>query len=264
MRILNYKWAASCFGAFCVVSNLAAVQLDFEIINRIKASSRQVEATADEDDEEIIRTLIDQNNEENKHLIPGSEHPVVYAVVDEIDEGEELVNDFNVDMAAKYSTTHRGAYHRAIGVFGDCVEMEDKSIWQVPGWSKDTVRDWNVSQTFIIAPNTNIFTRWSYPYKLINLDTRQIAKANMKLSPIFNDPNIDVFVHWIDHIDHVNGHVCLEDGSLWKIADKGTLRSFSQYDIVILGINDCWFRGSFPNILICVKNNKYVRGIVVN
>jgi hypothetical protein len=265
MKFLSTKCAVSFFSALCLVSGLEAAQPDQEIIYLINEVSRPDATAIEEDEVEIMRDLLDQQNVAVMHLIPACEHPI--QLVDDLEEGEEeCVNNYGLDTAVTYSTTHRAALHRAINISGDCIQIEDKSIWQVHGWDKNKIHQWNLSDTIVIAPNTNIFTRWSYPYKLINLETLQVAKAKMKITPVFNDPNVDIFVHWIVSIDYKYGLVRLEDGSLWKIHDndKGGLKSFSLYSIVIVGTNDGWYRTSNPNILICVKNSKHVRGIVVN
>lgn len=271
MKNLNIKFLGNLLSTTLLISSLNAIQVDPETIKLINASSAPVGDAIAHLDEESLRDLLDKQNEEKGETISQSEHPVhVFSSVmaSENEDEEEMINEYSNAMAAYYSTTHQAAYHKALNVSTDGVdvELEDKSIWAVHSWDASKVKKWNSLDTIVIAPNKNIFTRWSYPYKFINLDTKEVAKAKMKLLPIFNDPNVDIYVHWIDDIDYNRRLIRLEDGSIWSItsSDSNMMLKFDRYNIVIVGTNDGWFRGSCPNILLCVKNNMYIRGIVVN
>lgn len=266
---LNTKLLVSLLGAVAMISSLNAIQIDSQTIHLINASSARVADVNAPNEDEIARDILDEQNEENRENIAHREQPVkALAGTEDKEEDEEITNDYSNVMAAYYSTTHRAAYHKAINVSSDGlnIELEDKSIWEVHGWDTAKLKRWNLTHTIVIAPNKNIFTKGSYPYKLINLDTKEVAKAKMKFTPVLNDPNVDIYVHWIEDIDYIKGLIRLEDGSLWNIpwSDKNMLQHFNRYNIVIVGTNDGWFRGTCPNILICVKNNAYIRGIVVN
>lgn len=263
------KLKVSMLGSLlCVLfSSLNAVQVAPEVIELIKASSARVADVNAPSQEQVARDLLDSKNEENRSNISKREQPVkTFAGVEE-SEDEEVINN-SCDFVAFYNTSHRAAYHKPVSVSTDGkeVEMEDNSRWEVHSWDASTVRNWQPHQTIIIAPNTNIFTKWSYPFKLVNLDKREIVKANMKFTPVFNDPNIDIYVHWIDDIDYNKRMLRLEDGSLWSISwgDSDVMSRFDRYNIVIVGTNDGWFRSSYPNILICVKNNMFIRGVTIN
>lgn len=263
MKDVNLKLCLCTLCTFLLGFTLQArdIKLDPQVIQMIQASS--MPRGEGEDVEGFKRDLAEELIEKDKSQWDESEHPLFST------EDEELVeNDFSAIMASYYATTHRAAYHQAlnISVDGSDIELEDKSIWQVIGWSQYKVKTWSAHHALVIAPNKNIFTRWAYPFKIINLDTHDVVKAKMKLTPVFNDPNIDIHVHWIEDIDYQTRLIRLEDGSIWSINwfDGGVMKSFGRYNIVIVGTNDGWFRGSNPNILICIANHKYIRGKVIN
>ena len=261
MKKLNVLLNLPILAAALAASSLSAIQIDQAKIHLINQSSKPSFENEDVEEDKIIHEL--QQREMNVQ-IPENEQPLL----DEGQEDEEVVNDFSAKMAEYYSTTHLGAYHKAVSVSADgqTFEIEDKSVWQVHGWDADKLKTWNQMHTIVLAPNTNIITRWFYPYKFINLDTHQIVKCKMILTPVLNDPQVDIYTHWIEEIDYNSKLLRLEDGSLWSInsSDSDVMRSFAKYNIVIVGTNDGWFRSSCPNILLCIRNNKYIRGIVIN
>lgn len=266
MKKLNTKWLGSLLCAAFLISSLNAVQLDPETIKLINSSSAPMADLSAVHEEEAARDLLDAQNAENKN-ISVQEKPVM-AVAGADENEEEITHEYAKLSAAYYSSSHQAAYHIPANVSTDGlnVELEDQSIWQVHSWDASKVKKWKPHHIIVIAPNKNIFTKWSYPYKLVNLDTGHVTKAKMKFTPVFNDPNVDIYVHWIEDIDYYNRLLRLEDGSLWSIAwgDSDIMRHFDRYNIVIVGTNDGWFRESCPNILICVKNSAYIRGIVLN
>lgn len=239
MKKLKIYTLASFLSVF-LFSSLNAVNVSSEIIQQIKTSSVRVTQSGEPSPEEIARDLLNTQNEEKKDSISRRDQPVKLRSVQGDDE-EEVVNN-NGDFIPYYNTSHRAAYHRPISVSKDgrIVEIEDKSLWEVHSWDASTVIHWKPYEVVVIAPNTNIFTKWSYPFKLINLDSREIVKANMKFTPEFTDPNIDVNVHWIEQIDYNKRMLRLEDGSIWNItwSDGAIMNSFDCYNIVVIGTND--------------------------
>ena len=204
---------------------------------------------------------------EIRSVATDQEYPLIsdaQACVEEDDGEEVVINNYGVDMELAYSTTHRAAHHYILDVADNCLELEDQSIWQVR--DKNKIKKWSRDHTIALSVNTNIFTSWFYPFKFVNLDTKEVVKAKLKLPGVLNDPNVDIHIHWIKNIDYTYGYVRLEDGSLWKLpsSDIYKLRSFATHQIVIVGTNDGWFRSSYPNLLISVKNGEHIRGIVVN
>lgn len=249
---------------FCIGSlgsHLVAVDVNAETIELINATSTPVEGDTDAAEAEAVHEIFNRQNEEKRESISLKDQPIE-------DSEEEVMNYGTNSYASYYNTTHKGSLHKPVNISADGLqmEMEDKSIWQVHSWDASKLKKWMPYHTIVIAPNTNIFTKGSYPFKIINLDTQQVTKAYLKFKPVLNDPNIDIFVHWIENIDYNKRKILLEDGSLWDISwmDGGAMRSFDRYNIVIVGTNDGWFRSENPNILICVRNNVYICGSVIN
>lgn len=261
MKKLNTRWLGSFLSSLLLFSSLHAAQVNPETIKLISESSAQAVGAYEPNEAEIARDTLDMENEGQRDVLAKREQPT--ALVD-AEEDEEVINDFSI--GAYYATSHRHAYHKPINVSGRLIEFEDQSIWEVHSWDGSKVKHWKRHHEVVIAPNKNIFTRWSYPYKFINLNTHDVAKAKMNFSPVFSDPNVDIYVHWIQEIDYFKGLIRLEDGTLWNIfiSDSNILEEFIPFDVVIIGTNDGWFRGSNPNILINVRVKKYIRGGVIN
>ncbi|CCB90400.1 hypothetical protein WCH_CX17680, partial [Waddlia chondrophila 2032/99] len=93
---------------------------------------------------------------------------------------------------------------------------------------------------------------------LVNLNTGAKVKVNLSLGPIYNG----IYTHWILAIDYSNREVYLEDGSVWKMSwwDSSIVNQWLPNDTVIIGINDGWFSGSNPNMLINVNMNDHAIG----
>lgn len=160
--------------------------------------------------------------------------------------------------ATTYYTTHEGAFHHpySVSLLGDTVELEDGSIWAVCSSDRYKTLDWMTGDLIIITPNDSWFS--SYDYKLVNLNTGAKVKVNLALGPIYNG----IYTHWIIAIDYYHGEICLEDGSVWKMSslDSSVVSKWLPNDTIIIGINDGWFSGSNPNLLINVNVNNYAIG----
>ncbi|MFQ5728950.1 MAG: hypothetical protein ACE5GN_01145 [Waddliaceae bacterium] len=164
--------------------------------------------------------------------------------------------------ATIYYTTHEGAFHHplAVSLLGDTVELEDGSIWAVSSGDRYKTLDWMTGDVIIIKPNHCWLS--SYDYRLVNINTDASVKVNLSLGPIYNG----VFTHWVIAIDYCHREIRLEDGSVWKISsfDNSVMQKWLPNDTVIIGINDGWFSGSNPNILINVNMNNYAIGNCLN
>lgn len=186
---------------------------------------------------------------------------------EEIAQGEEQGDETSVEAsklikksvnATTYYTTHEGAFHNpiAVSLLGDAVELEDGSIWAVCSSHRYKTLDWMTGDVIIIVPNHDWFS--VYDYRLVNLNTGANIKVNLSLGPIYNG----IFTHWILAIDYIHREICLEDGSVWKMSslDSSVVNQWLPNDTIIIGINDGWFSGSNPNIMINVNMNNYSIG----
>ncbi|ADI38137.1 putative uncharacterized protein [Waddlia chondrophila 2032/99] len=185
--------------------------------------------------------------------------------MEEADEEESQDEEANAKkivkkdfLQATYVTTHEGAFHFPIAVsfLGDTVELEDGSIWKVCSNDAYKTLNWLTSDMIIIVPNDSIFS--SHDYKLVNLNTGAKVKVNLYLGPIYNG----AYTHWIVAIDYLFREIYLEDGSIWKMSsfDQSIVNTWLPNDTVIIGINDGFFSGTNPNILINVNMNNYSIG----
>lgn len=200
----------------------------------------------------------DISKEENLQLSPSEQQEVAGEDAQNLEDSKLTTKAFN---ATTYYTTHEGAFHRPIGVslLGDAVELEDGSIWGVCSSDRYQTLDWLTGDTLIILPNHDWFS--VYNFRLINCNTGANVRVNLSLGPIYNG----IFTHWILAIDYVHGEICLEDGSVWKMSsfDSAVVNKWLPNDTLIIGINDGWFSGSNPNILINVNMNNYAMGACV-
>jgi len=184
------------------------------------------------------------------------------------EDGEEVAENNQAALISKgidsekvaravYTTSHIGAFHRptAVTALGDTVEIEDGSIWSVSSSDRYKTLDWLAGDTIIITPNHSWFS--SYDFRLINQNTGASVPVVLSLGPVYNG----IYTHWITAIDYNANQLCLEDGSVWSISglDDSVSNKWVINDTVIIGINDGWWSGSRPNILINVNMVNYVR-----
>lgn len=161
-------------------------------------------------------------------------------------------------IKSNYYTSHSGAYHSpvAISFLGDAIELEDGSIWDVYSGDRYKTLNWMTGDTIIIVPNSEWLS--SYSYKLVNINTGAQIKVNLSLGPIYNG----IYTHWIVAIDYFHNEIVLEDGTFWKMSslDSSVYENWLPNDTIIIGVNDGWFSGSNPNIMINVNTNTNAMG----
>jgi hypothetical protein len=202
-----------------------------------------------------------------------------YELIQKLENGEELgeeesrvvsegeINEENVKSkliakssinATTYYSSHQGAMHHpiAVSLLGETIELEDGSIWSVSSGDRHQTLDWMTGDIIVILPNHTWFS--SYDYRLVNLNTGANIKVNLSLGPIYNG----FYTHWIIAIDYKHGEICLEDGSVWDMSswDSSIVSNWLPNDTIIIGINDGWFSGSNPNMLINVNMNDHAIG----
>lgn len=203
--------------------------------------------------------LVEKVKKGEEDLQLTEEEQVELATAEQADSESKVAK--NVPKAT-YLTTHKGAFHNpvAVSLLGDAVELEDGSIWSVCSSDRYKTLDWMTGDLIVITSNHSIFS--SYDYHLINLNTGAKIRVNLSLGPIYNG----IYTHWIIAIDYLWNEICLEDGSVWKISslDGSVLNKWLPNDTIIMGINDGWFSGSNPNMLINVNMNNIVIGKCVN
>ena len=146
--------------------------------------------------------------------------------------------------------------HWLIGVsdIGRTIEMEDASHWEIVGADQYTLSYWRKNDTLVITPNYDWFS--SGDYFITNRNNNTYVRANLYVGPTA----FGQYSHWIIAIDHVSGHVTLENGTVWCVygSDSYLFREWEVNDHVILGLHDSWFN-SFDHILINVNMDTHVR-----
>lgn len=144
-------------------------------------------------------------------------------------------------------------YIHGISCYGEQVELEDGSVWQVCSCDRYKISSWDSRDPITITQNTSWFS--SHAYRLINQFTGSSVEVNLYLGPIMNGP----YTHYINWIDYY-GAVMLTDGSQWQISsrDLSVFRCWAYDDTIIVGTNSGW-DGSCNAILINVTMNNFVR-----
>lgn len=247
---------------FCLCSALlftTTLRAEEEVPKEEERAPSEVVTRIEENLFRELKAQEDEENTQNQEQIPEEEKPVGFFANDDEDnkQGEEVITN-----GAYYYTSHPDAYHHAINVSADgsTLEMEDGSIWDIKWSDRNKALDWRSQHAIVLTPNHSWFS--SYNFKFINLDTNEAVRANMILTPVLNN----IKTHWIELIDYSARQILLEDGSIWQMSwfDQSVVNKFVQYDVVIIGTNDGWWRGSNPNILMVVKSQQYARGKRIN
>jgi hypothetical protein len=142
----------------------------------------------------------------------------------------------------------------SVSIYGDSVELEDGSFWKIPSYKSHIVYSWKAGDLLTITPN-NCFCSY-YNYYINNKYTNTYVPANLYIGPIA----FGSYTHWIIGIDHINGHIFLENGSAWCISssDAYIFSDWAINDTIIIGANDSWF-SSYDSLLINVNMNNYAR-----
>lgn len=169
----------------------------------------------------------------------------------------------NMHMAAAYAgavsaTSHPGAFHYAsVSIFGDFIVLEDGSGWLVNPVDAYVARTWFPTDLIVITPN-----RGSYEFCLTNQNTRESVEVSFYIKGTIQvQPG---YTRWIDYIDYYKDVIYLNDGTVWGMSmwDSYVIKKWAVGDIVIIGINDGWFKSSNPNILLNAVTNEWARGAV--
>ncbi|MBS0652846.1 MAG: hypothetical protein JSR39_04875 [Verrucomicrobia bacterium] len=137
---------------------------------------------------------------------------------------------------------------------GRTIEMEDGSHWEIVTADQYVLNFWRRSDSLVVTPNYNWFSTGDY--YITNKSNNTYVRANLYIGPMA----FGQYSHWIVAIDHVSGHVTLENGVTWCIASKDAyiFREWEVNDHIILGVYDAWFN-SFDHILINVNMDSHVR-----
>jgi hypothetical protein len=134
------------------------------------------------------------------------------------------------------------------------IEMEDGSHWEISSYDSYILRNWQRDDSLVITPNYSWLS--SYDYYITNKSKNTFVKANLYVGPVIFGP----FSHWIVDIDHIGGHVYLENQMVWCVnpQDNYVLKDWAINDHIILGVYDSWF-SSYDHILINANMDTHIR-----
>lgn len=167
---------------------------------------------------------------------------------------EETLSTSNGFLFPGSGYSYAEHYVNSTSCYGEQVELEDGSVWQISCCDRYKVYDWHHRDPVTVTQNTSWFS--SYAYRLINQFTGSSVEANLYLGPVING----LYTHYINYIDYGYGSIMLTDGSRWYISsrDLSIFRYWALDDTVIIGTNSGW-DGSCDAILINVTMNNFVR-----
>lgn len=142
----------------------------------------------------------------------------------------------------------------AVDAFGNSLELEDGSVWQISPYDAPKVAHWKSQDPILITQNHRWFSK--YNYRLINQTTGAVLESNLHLGPIKNG----IYTRYIMSIDLSRGEVVLSDHTRWQISslDECSFQDWMLYDAVIIGYNSGWDSNS-EGLLINVNMNQWVR-----
>ncbi len=134
------------------------------------------------------------------------------------------------------------------------VELEDGSIWETASGDTYVLKYWRRDDALVITPVYSWLS--SFDYYITNKSNNTYIRANLVGSPIAFGPHS----HWIVGIDPYQGHVLLENQTVWCVNSSDTylLKDWRPNDHVITGAYDSFFT-SFDHILINVNMDEHIR-----
>lgn len=235
-----------------LAAHLKAEDLPEDTVERVAINTHRSQHDANEFKEQCAAE--DDENTKNLQVIPMDEQPEELAC-NQTDQEESSLLKMSTTT---YVHSHPGALHYVenISHIGAALEIEDGSVWDVKGSDRNTLKLWRHHDILVLVPNRDWFS--SYDFKFKNLSTGEKIRVNMFLGPIVDLQT----THWIEEINYKSRKIRLEDGTVWSMCrwDDSVLKKFEKYDVVIIGTNNGWWKGSNPNILIQVKTMKFARG----
>lgn len=247
--------------SFVASAPMYAVEFNGKQSGRHAAIRTEVPSLDQENEAREQRAQEDRDNFANQDQIPLEERSACKNCSHD-NEQESAANDEKVINGAYYFTTHPDAEHNPINISGNgsTIETEDMAIYSVKRYDWYKTVNWQPYHTILLVPNHSWFS--SYYFKFVNLDTGESAAVNMTLGPVYENTR----THWIEAIDYDARMIRLEDNSMWSMSwlDQGIVNTLERYDVVVIGTNDGWWKGSNPNILMAIKSFKYARGAKVN
>ncbi len=136
---------------------------------------------------------------------------------------------------------------------GRVIQIEDGSKWEIAPSDAYVTYSWRSDDAIFITPITSWF--YSYDYYITNRSNNTYVKANLLDGPIA----FGSLSHWIVNVDAYQGHVYLENQSVWCVdpSDVYLLRDWAPNDHIIMALHDSRF-SSYDQVLINVNMDNQV------
>ncbi len=136
------------------------------------------------------------------------------------------------------------------------IKIEDGSTWEIASGDLATVNTWRNDDPLFITPVTSWFI--SQHYYITNRTNNSYVKANLVDGPVAFGP----YSHWVTGVDTVQGHVFLENQSVWCVdpkdmyilADRRNNSEWAPNDHIIVILHDSRY-SAYDHILINVNLN---------
>jgi hypothetical protein len=140
------------------------------------------------------------------------------------------------------------------------IKIEDGSAWAIAPNDFYIVNGWRFDDPLFITPISNWFI--SEQYYIMNRSNNTYVKANLVDGPITFGP----YSHWIQSVDPIEGHVILENQSIWCIdpqdiyilSDRRNSNEWAPNDHIIIVLHDSRF-SDYDHVLINVNMDNRVR-----
>lgn len=142
-------------------------------------------------------------------------------------------------------------YSRGIG--GDWIQLADGSEWKISPENSYLVAQWRAGdQIFITQSDCG---SCSFHYRLVNATRDVVVYANRLSKPL----SYLTTAKTITAIDPHQERIFLSDGTYWEVTwvDDITIKSWHLGDLVMIGVNGGYNRGSYPILLINVSSDPY-------
>ena len=260
MHYLHKKLFSSAISCFCLLSaSLFAQEKDtFEVPSQ-DADERNIVGPRPSDPSiknKARRELAAELKEEQNKI--KSEKKSIHRASLNLNSEENL---FRLAPSNSQANIHLASYYPLsahwLSSFSNIdfsLEIEDGSRWQVHLSDTLVINRWRQGDQLVISPNDV----WLSPggYYITNKITNDSIRVNLSSGPTI----FGTYSHWIVHIDHLSGHLTLENGVTWCIYNRDAyiFREWQVNDHIIIGTNYSYL-SYYDHILINSNMDSHIR-----
>jgi hypothetical protein len=139
------------------------------------------------------------------------------------------------------------------------LKIEDGSTWELAPGDLSTINSWRYDDPLFITPISSWFI--TQKYYITNRVNNTYVKANLVDGPISRGP----YTHWITGVDPVQGHIFLENQSVWCVDpndlyilnDRRNNSEWQASETIIVILHDNRY-SAYDHILINVDRDKMI------